>query len=96
MTKYLQHLCLDSQNDGIYSDSVDYDESFWLGQFDGNDTRSNESLEVENFQISNDLVSLKTLAIQKYILHLSLEESVLLEHHRGPLSGTSFHILVLD
>ena len=75
LTSYLQHLSLDSQNNGIHSASDDNDESFWLGQFDGNDTRSNDSLEVENFQISNDLVSLKTLIIQKYILHHILKMS---------------------
>ena len=44
-----------------YSRQRDNPENISIDQFDGNDTKSSEDLEVENFQISRNLVSLQKL-----------------------------------
>ena len=44
-----------------YSRHRDNPENISIDQFDGNDTKSSEDLEVENFQISRNLVSLQNL-----------------------------------
>ena len=44
-----------------YSRQRDIPENISIDQFDGNDTKSSEDLEVENFQISRNLVSLQNL-----------------------------------
>ena len=44
-----------------YSRQRDIPENISIDQFDGNDTKSSEDLEVENFQISRNLVSLQKL-----------------------------------
>ena len=44
-----------------YPRQRDIPENISIDQFDGNDTKSSEDLEVENFQISRNLVSLQNL-----------------------------------
>ena len=69
-----------------YSRQRDIPENISIDQFDGNETKSSEDLEVENFQISRNLVSLQKLVFYlmfdytNQLLSISVQWTILKEH----------------